>query len=591
MSKIVKLLVGLVLLYVVIMGGSGLAIQAMLSGGVGERLRQKAQSALPVEVTIEGGDFDLKEWFFFRPSIRFDALRVANPAGYSDEPLLTADLVAARADLWSLLDNAVSIQSMEILAPNLLVEADAAGRTNIEALLAALKKPRDDAAEQPAEPTAEPGALSVDRFLLDRGVIRYTAPGVDPLVVKNIRVEITDFDPDRAFGLKAAMSLFEQEALRLAFDGKTGPFTPRSSPTDGSLSVDGDLEKLPAKLREQYLGNFLLAPGPNSRLAVAADLSGDLLGVLTGEGELRFENLELGKPDEPRLPLHGTAAILLTLLSPLANPSYHVIMPDAELSLGAGKWQGGVEVQYVDGRIQGKSSGAVTGVDVNQMLTAFSDAKDVVFGKMQLKRYDLSFAGADSDEMKRTLRGSGRLELSDGRLAVFDVLQTIEKFVTMAWTGEQRATGFTSFVRFGTDFAIADQRIDTPNLLLENEATQLGGKGSIGFGGRDLSLNYDLSSLITGILADKLGGVKNADGVAQLAVPIRVKGSTAAPVVYVDVKSLAKRQGVDQAKRLLGDLLGGRTPAGEGEPGAAEAPEEKPRLPFNLEGLFKKKRE
>lgn len=585
MSKLIKIVLGLVALYVVVMGGSGLAIQSMLSGGVGEQMREKAQAMLPVEVSIEGGDFDLQEWFFFRPAISFDRLRVANPPGYSSAPLLEAERVAARADLSSLLDNAVAIQQIEIIAPRLLVEANAEETTNIEALMAALRS-QAPSAETPASASEEGEAttLSIASFLLENGEILYSAPGEDPLVVKNIRLEITDFDPAAPIRLQAALDLFEQEALHLTFDGMTGPFTPKSSPTNGLLTVDGYPQKLPAEFRSHYLGNFLLAPGPDSHLSIAADLSGDLLGVLTGKGDLKFENLELGKPDEPRLPLNGEAPILLTLVNPLADPSYHVIMPDAELSLGDGTWQGGLELQYEHGRMRGKSTGAVTGVDINQMLTAFSDVKDVAFGKMELSRYDLEFAGRTADEIQKNLAGSGRLDLRDGRLAVFDVLATIEKYVTLAWTGERQATGVTSFLRFGTDFTIADERITTPNLVLQNDAAQIAGDGAIGFGG-ELDLDYELSSLISGLLAQKLGGALNQEGVAQLAVPLRLKGDATSPLVFVDVKSLVKEQAVEQAKGLLGKLL---NRGGDGEPAEGEeaAPKPRPRLPFDLEGLF-----
>lgn len=584
MSKLIKIVIGFVLLYVVVMGGSGLVIQSMLSGGVGEQMRQKAQTMLPVEVSIQGGDFDLKEWFFFRPAISFDQLRVANPPGYSQEPLLEADRVAARADLSSLLGNAVTIGSIEINAPRLLVESNADQKTNITALMEALQS-QPSGGEAPAGEQGESTTLSIGSFVLDNGSIRYTAPGEDPLVVKNIEVAITDFDPAAPIRLQAALDLFEQEALHLTFDGETGPFTPKSSPTNGKLTIDGYPEKLPAEFRSHYLGNFLLAPGPNSRLRINADLSGDLLGVLTGKGNLKFENLELGKPDEPRLPLNGEAPILLTLMNPLADPSYHVIMPDAELGLGDGTWQGGVEMQYEHGRVRGKSSGAITGVDVNQMLTAFSDVKDVAFGKMELSRYDLSFSGKTSEEIQKNLRGSGRLDLSDGRLAVFDVLGVIEKYVTLAWTGERQATGVTSFVQFGTDFEIADERISTPNLLLQNEAAQVAGDGAIGFGG-EIDLDYELSSLVSGLLAQKLGGALNSDGVAQLAVPLRVKGNASSPLVFVDVKSLVKDQAAEQVKGLLGKLL---SKGQEDEPveGEEPAPKQKPRLPFDLEGIFK----
>jgi len=589
MSKVIKAVIGLVVLYVVLMGGSGLVIQSMLSGGVGERLREKAQAALPVDVSIQGGDFDLKEWFFFRPAISFDRLRVANPPGYSEEPLLEAERVAARADLSSLLSNEVSIQRIEILSPRLLVESGADGKTNVQTLMDALSR-RKTEPEAPAAEQGEAMGLSVDSFELIDGRIRYTTAGEEPLVVQNIHVEIADFDPEAPIRLEAALDIFEASALHLTFDGETGPFTPKTSPTNGKLTIEGFPQKLPEEFRSAYLGNFLLAPGEGSRFEIVADLSGDLLGVLTGKGNLKFENLELGKPDEPRLPLNGEAPILLTLMNPLADPSYHVIMPDAELSLGDGIWQGGVEVQYDHGSIQGKSTGSVTGVDVNQMLTAFSDAKDVAFGRMELSRYDVAFSGKTADEIQRTLQGSGRIDLRDGRLAIFDVLATIEKYVTLAWTGEQQATGVTSFVQFGTDFSIADQKITTPNLLLENEAAKIAGEGAVSFA-EDLGLDYELSSLITGLLAQKLGGALTPDGVAQLAVPLRVKGDAGAPRVFVDVKTLAKDQAIDQAQNLLDKLLSkgkDKDAEGEGAEGEQAAPQ-KPRLPFDLESLFKKR--
>ena len=133
MNKALKVAFGLVLLYVVVMGGSGLAIQAMLSGDTGAKLREQAQAALPVELSIEGGDFDLWGWFFFRPALSFDKLRVENPDGFSAEPLLTAERVAARADLRSLLGDGLEIAGIEIEAPSLRVETDAAGKTNLDA--------------------------------------------------------------------------------------------------------------------------------------------------------------------------------------------------------------------------------------------------------------------------------------------------------------------------------------------------------------------------------------------------------------------------------------------------------------------------
>ena len=107
--------------------------------------------------------------------------------------------------------------------------------------------------------------------------------------------------------------------------------------------------------------------------------------------------------------------------------------------------------------------------------------------------------------------------------ALFDVVKTVEQHINKALTGEQAATGFTSFVRFATDFEVDNQTVSTPNLLLENDVTRVGGGGSFNFANE---LDYNLSSLITGAIAKTLGGRANADGIAQLAVPLRSSPKT-----------------------------------------------------------------
>ena len=63
MSKVLKIVVGVIILYVVLMDGSGLAIKALVSSSIGEEVRNKAEATLPVEVSIDGGEFDVAEWF------------------------------------------------------------------------------------------------------------------------------------------------------------------------------------------------------------------------------------------------------------------------------------------------------------------------------------------------------------------------------------------------------------------------------------------------------------------------------------------------------------------------------------------------
>ena len=445
--------------------------------------------------------------------------------------------------------------------------------------------------------------VTVESFILRDGEVRYIAPGAEPMVVRNLQLELRDFSPDSAFPVDVQLDLFEEEAIHMSFEGETGPFTPKSSPASGRLEIDARPGRLPEAFRRQYLGDFLASPGGGSEARLAADLKGDLLGSLVGTGKLNLSGLQLGDPAVGQLPLSGEAPILLTLIDPAANPTYDFVMPEARLQLGEGVWEGGLQVQYDGSRVRGESSGAVTGVDINQMLSAFSDADDILFGNLALRTYAVEFSGRNGEEMQRSLQGSGRLEIDDGKLAIFDVLQTIEQKVQkLIGSEESYVQGVTSFVKMSTDFQVGNGRVTTPNLLLENAQARLGGSGFFEFLEGEIDLDYTISSLITGALAAALGGQKNADGVPQVAAPLRVSGNTESPKVFLDLQALAKQQAANYANRLLESLFkkatgGGEaapSPAGETEapqaptpPGAeAPAPPERPRLPFGLGGIL-----
>ena len=101
MKIAIKIALGLVGLYLVLMLGSGLAIRALLSTSLGDRIRESAQQSLPVNVTLSGGSLDLGQWMLFRPALALYDLRVGNPDGWGDDPMMSADRVFARAGLAS----------------------------------------------------------------------------------------------------------------------------------------------------------------------------------------------------------------------------------------------------------------------------------------------------------------------------------------------------------------------------------------------------------------------------------------------------------------------------------------------------------
>jgi len=575
-----KIALGLVGLYLVLMLGSGLAIRVLLSTSLGDRIRQSAQRSLPVEVTLSGGSLDLGQWMLFRPALALYDLRVGNPSGYGDGPLLSADRLFARAGLFSLLQGETRVSVIEIDAPLLHVETNQSGQTNIDALLKAMEKPNS------AEPTQEAGEpaseLSIASLHIRDGRVVYSSPAEPDFVATGLNLEARNISREEAFDFSAQLGLFEEKAIEIDFDGVVGPLASDSLPAQGTLTVDGALGRIPADFRQKILGSFLEDPGADSAARIEVKLEGDLLGVVSGAGSVDLKDIRLGHAGDVQFPLNGQSQLLLTLVNPIANPVFHLIMPEASLAFGLGSWQGGIEAQYDGTTLSGKSTGAIDGVDVNQMLSAFTDAGGVAFGNLKMPSYDLRFAGRDSGQIFNSLQGTGRIELTDGRFEVFDTLQTIEGHAQKLISGESAASGATSFVEFSSDLAVRDQRVQTTGIVLRGDTLRIDGDGFFGF---DQSLHLDLRSAVSGALAQLVGGRQDASGVAWVVVPLRVRGNVTKPSVTPDMRRLVRDEAIRRAGGLLDSLIGGQTDEAPAEDGAAQP---KPRLPFDLRGLLNK---
>lgn len=575
-----KIVLGLVGLYLALMLGSGLAIRALLSTSLGDRIREAAQRSLPVDVTLSGGSFALGEWMLFRPALALYDLRVGNPGGYGDGSLLSADRVFARAGLFDLLQGQPRVSVMEIDAPVLHVETDPSGRTNIDALLKALRKPTSS--EPAAEADESTTELSIASLSIRDGRVVYSSPGEPDFVATGLNLEARNISREESFDFSAQLALFEEQAIEIAFDGVVGPIASGSLPAQGNLTVDGALGRIPADFRRKTLGAFLEDPGSNSAARMEVALEGDLLGVVSGIGSVDFEDIRLGHAGDLQFPLSGQSELLLTLLNPIANPVFHLIMPDASLAFGLGNWQGGVEAQYDGATLSGKSTGAIDGVDVNQLLSAFTEAGGVAFGNLKMPRYDIRFSGRDSEQLFNSLTGGGRIELTDGRFEIFDTLQTIQGHSQKLISGESAASGSTSFVEFSSDLAVHDQRVETTGIDLRGDTLRIDGDGFFGF---DRSLHLDLRSAVDGALAQLLGGRQDASGVAWVVVPLRVRGNVSKPSVAPDLGRLVRDEAIRRAGGLLDSLIGGKA---DEAPAEEEQSEPKPRLPFDLQGLLDK---
>ena len=548
MRPLVKLIAGLAAAYVAFMLVSGLAIQMMVSGSA-DTIREQLESRVPIPVSFGDGDFDLAQWFLFQPAIALRDVSIGNPEGFSDANLLEASEVSTQVALFSLFGDRIEILSITLGNPVLRVERSRQGKTNLEAAAALIANSSSQEAA-PASESSEGRALAIEGFYLDQGEIWYADAAKDngkpTLLIGDIDLRLLDFSPDATCKLTLQASFYGGSRSEVRFSGRGGPFEPQSLPAQGELSIEIAPSEIPADLREEYLGDLLRDPPSGSLVSFETTMQGDLMKTFQGDGKLTLSDFEIG--DEHRLPLNGEAPLNLTVKRMMTNPAFDLVIPDGSLTLGEGTWNGQAKLSYANGRVQGSSSGKIDDVDINEMMSALTSASDKVSGAVAVPRYSVRFAGADADQIRNSLAGSGNLTLEEGEISAFNLLGTIQKHADKLLGGDSSEPGETEFTTLSSDFEIRNQQVHLTNILLHSPASDVTGQGYLTF---EKELHFDLETTIQGALAATLGGQPNSEGTTVASIPVKIRGTVDSPRVSPDIGRIVG----DKVKGLLDSLF------------------------------------
>jgi uncharacterized protein involved in outer membrane biogenesis len=561
MNRLLKLLLGVVVGFAALMLLSGLAIRAMVSGSGKDAVLAALESRLKAPVSIEGGDFDLARWFRFTPAITLWGFAVGNPEGFSDGKMVAAEEVSAEVSLWSLFTDRIEVHSLVLRRAQLSMETNAEGRSNITALLPSSSQPEQ--AEDQALAGALPTELAVHGLYLEDGTVRYLgAGGGEPLTVEGIELQLTDFAPDTSCRFTLRGRLFGGEHCPMQFGGSVGPFSDSSIPAKGDLQLEISTAEAPAGIRDRYFGTLLGDPG-GSRVNLSAQVEGDLFAALQGAGELAFVEFQIGPDAQNRLPLEGRAPLQLNAQRLLGEPAIHLTAAGSSLQLGSGQWQGNMEFHVAKSQLKGYLNGAIRGVDINQLLNAFTEAKDKVFGTAEIPDLQVTFAGSHSEELLDSLSGRGTITMEDGRIAALDIFNAVATQAQKLLSGETAGSGNTEFIRFFSRWQLGNRHLQMSDILLDAGSAGLSGEGFVTF---EHALNFDLRTTITGPLALNLGGKPDKEGVPAAQIPVKVSGTLEAPRVRPDIKQAAQEQVKDRVTDLLDSFFKKRSGGTEPQP-------------------------
>lgn len=191
----------------------------------------------------------------------------------------------------------------------------------------------------------------------------------------------------------------------------------------------------------------------------------------------------------------------------------------------------------------------IAGVEANSLLRKFTSFGKNIFGKFTM---NTTLKGQLDDTlglMPQTLSGDGKVQIFDGKLTGYPVMQQIAEFTGL---DEMRQIDFKNW---SNTFDISDGRINLQDLKISALNSDISMKGYQAFDG---SLAYDLGLKLPAALSEKLkvGGTvsqlvnvfKDKDG--RFLLPLLVGGSLTKPVVSLNTKE-QKRQLEDAARQEI----------------------------------------
>ena len=526
-----------------LMLAAGLAAKAMLAGSGKDGVMGSLGQRLGVAVSAGAGGFDLLEWFRLQPAISLENVTLGNPPGFGGKHLLEARKLSAQVRLGPLLRKRIEVRRLAVEQPRILVESNAQGVTNVEAFLKRLS--RAEAKPGSAAGEGGGGGLAIDEFLVNSGEILISAAG---LTIRGIELRVRDFSSERTCRLELAAKLFEGGESRLRLEARAGPVSPDSLPLDGKLSVLIAPAEIPSGWRQRQFGDLLRAPGKKARARLEASVQGDLYRSLKGPANLALEELRVGKDEQHVLPLSGEAPLTFSATSLVSNPSFHVKIPGARLRLGQGEWKGDAEFQVRGSTLSGRSSGAVRSVEINELVSDLTAAEGKIHGRLEIPSYAVQFAGKNADEIRNSLKGNGKLSVTQGRLAFMDLLASLQQALERAQPEAPGVRGSTPFSNLASDLNLGQARLEMSGVLLEGTGLRVNGQGTIGF---DQKINFELQAQVTGAVAGLVNRLTRRDQGQEAIVPLTVRGTLDAPQVRPNVGKLARGAAMGLVESLL----------------------------------------
>ena len=185
-------------------------------------------------------------------------------------------------------------------------------------------------------------------------------------------------------------------------------------------------------------------------------------------------------------------------------------------------------------------------VDANKLLSSTTGIKQTLYGLLAANANNVTFTGANADQMAHSLNGTLDLNLIKGKIVGMDVLHQLTTIGKFLQGGQQADRGYSNILQLTGNFDIKNGLAQTNNLKAVIDGANLGGVGAINLA--DQTLNMHVTAVLPKSMSDMVGGTgiggfmntALANSKGELVLPIIVTGTFQHPSFAPDLQQIAQ---------------------------------------------------
>lgn len=512
----------------------------MFNGDVKKRVIPETQKIIKeqtnLNVTFSDFEFSFSNLLRLQPSIVIKDLKV--------EKSITAKEVKASLYLSELLQKKFKVKNFELNNAQITLRQKANGEFEIPGLnpenvkKAAKENAQKPEKDKPSESFLE--EIELKNFQVSDSLINvYLFNTADAITLNNFNMKLSDFTLDKENRLTTKLALnsklFNSSSSSISIDGAIGPIDDKvkTLPINITQKIKLSIASIPASLLDKNLGELVQIS--DAYIIENAKVTGDFLSTSSGTGDLKIENLLIGKNKDETLTINSNFPISFKLKNKytptlsLSTDNSSIDLKSKDNDSGKLEFNADITMNLKSGFINGNSSGNITGIDVKNLVNTLTDLKNVITGELFLQNYSVSFSGSTPEYLFKSAKGSANLELKNGSIYILDTITRYKNIAdeVLKGLGSTVKTDKISgrFKTFKSDLKLENKILAVENIDIEasEEQVKINGRGEV----RKLQwLVFDI----------------NLDVPKLEPVPLSIRGTIDSPKIYPNVKNISKKQ-------------------------------------------------